>query len=91
MNLSRVSLKKSKLFKVGLGLFVAISINACTPKPIEPLELPCRVEGYFKSIDRVGGFYRCVWRDNIQRWIQYPFTCPTGLEFDEKVRACVRP
>ncbi|MCF5664884.1 hypothetical protein GIV47_07890 [Pseudomonas marginalis] len=94
MNCSRVNLKNNTLYKIALGLVVAVSISACTTEPTPPVEtneLPCRVAGYFKSQDRVGGFYRCVWNASTNRWIQYPYTCPTGLEFSEQLQACVKP
>ncbi|WP_442964840.1 chitin-binding domain-containing protein [Pseudomonas sp. GXZC] len=94
MNCSRVNLKNNTLYKIALGLVVAVSISACTTEPTPPVEtneLPCRVAGYFKSQDRVGGYYRCVWNDRDQRWTQYPFTCASGLEFSEPLQTCVRP
>ncbi|WP_373290014.1 chitin binding peritrophin-A domain-containing protein [Pseudomonas brenneri] len=91
MNCSRVNPKGHTLYKIALGLLMAISIGACTTTPPESREPPCTRAGYFKSTDRVGGFYRCVFNSATQRWTQYPYTCPTGLEFDEKLVACVRP
>ncbi|WP_339428005.1 MULTISPECIES: chitin-binding domain-containing protein [unclassified Pseudomonas] len=94
MNGSRAILKNNALYKIAVGLVIAVSISACNTQltePAETLELPCRVAGYFKSQDRVGGFYRCVWNANINRWLQYPYTCPTGLEFSEPLQACVKP
>lgn len=91
MNCSRVNPQGHTLYKIALGLLMAVFIGGCKAPPPEPREPPCTQAGYFKSTDRVGGFYRCVYDKEIQRWIQYPFTCPVGLEFDERVTACVRP
>ncbi|MGY2363412.1 chitin-binding domain-containing protein [Pseudomonas azotoformans] len=54
-------------------------------------ELPCRVGGYFKSQDVVGGYYRCVWNGQTNKWTQYRACCPAGLEFSEQLQTCVRP
>lgn len=89
MNPFRVNLKSNKALLV---LMIAGFISACsTESPLASREPVCTKEGYFKSTNVVGGFHRCFWNSSISRWIQYPYNCPTGLEFDESVRACVRP
>lgn len=91
MNCSSVNLKNNTLYKIALGVVIAVSINACTTGPLELREPACVREGYFKSVKPVGGFHRCVWKPDIQRYIQYPYTCPSGLEFDERAQACIKP
>lgn len=90
MNGSCVSLKHNTLCKIVLGVVIAVSMSACTTTtPLELREPACEAEGYFKSVKPVGGFHRCVWKIDIQRYIQYPYTCPSGLEFDERAQACI--
>ncbi len=91
MNSSRVNLKNNTVYKIALGLILAVSLGACTTEPPESREPPCTQAGYFKSTDRVGGYYRCVWSASSNRWLQYPYTCPNGHEFDEKLQRCVLP
>ncbi len=55
MNCSRVNPKGHTLYKIALGLLMAVSIGACTTTPPESREPPCTRAGYFKSTDRVGG------------------------------------
>ncbi|WP_430962637.1 chitin binding peritrophin-A domain-containing protein [Pseudomonas orientalis] len=89
MNLFRVNLKTNKAL---LGLMIAGFLSACsTGSTLDSRDPPCTKAGYFKSTNLVGGFHRCVYNNSIQRWIQYPYNCPTGLEFDESKQACVRP
>ncbi|AZF31767.1 hypothetical protein C4J89_2292 [Pseudomonas sp. R4-35-07] len=92
MNLFRTSFKNNTLYKFALGAVVAMAVSACaTEPPLESREPACTRAGYFKSTNVVGGYHRCVFSQNINRWIQYPFNCPAGLEFDESVGTCVRP
>ncbi len=87
MNLFRVNFKSNKAL---LGLMIAGFLSACsTEPPLESREPPCAKEGYFKSTNVVGGYHRCLRSNN--RWIQYPYNCRAGLEFDESRQACVRP
>ncbi|WP_445261448.1 chitin-binding domain-containing protein [Pseudomonas sp. RA_5y_Pfl1_P24] len=91
MNGSRVTLKNNAVYKTVLGFIIAVSLGACTTEPPESREPACTKAGYFKSTDRVGGYYRCVWSAQSNRWLQFPYTCPAGHEFSEQLQRCVRP
>jgi hypothetical protein len=84
----RVNLKSNKALLV---LMIAGFISACsTEPPLASREPACTKAGFFKSTNVVGGYHLCRWNASISRWIQYPYTCPSG-EFDESVGKCVQP
>lgn len=89
MNYSTVRPDINWLYKVALGMVVALFVSACTGQsPSSGNFDECVREGYFKSVEIAGGYYRCVYNSSTKKYTLYRYTCPAGKEFNEATRQC---
>lgn len=88
MNYSNVRPSINALYKLALGVAAALLVSACTSQSPSSNYDVCTREGYFKSIEIVGGYYRCVYRPATGKYTLFRYTCPAGKEFNEAAQRC---
>lgn len=88
MNYSNVRLSTNARYKLALGVTAALLVSACTSQSPSSNYDVCTREGRFKSIEIVGGYYRCIYRPATGKYTLFRYTCPDGKEFNEAAQRC---
>ncbi len=88
MNYSNVRPGINSLYKIAACMAATLFISACTSQSPSSNYDVCTREGYFKSVEIAGGYYRCVYRPATGKYTIYRYTCPNGKEFNEAAQRC---